>query len=411
MSNSTAADFGSYSTQGCLATDWTFGFVSVLTNLFLVFYINRILKARKTLDVPNMIRVVVLVNFVWHFANFVYVEWLAETTMGVAASWVIAVVIATVGIAVGTFAKAEFVAAFVGMFLFSQGWLPLLASLPISFFVGLVVSIFLTKSHMVDVGSLLLVCVAIGFNITIGGIGLFANIFRPSSAPSRCLDEHINIIFVCNADCDVVTTNDDVVNRVSYTLGALGGSVFFFIWLYVQIVCNNVPANSKTADYQKRSCLYRTCCCCCKKNAQLNNFSKLADGYNVPQVEVAESVPVGGANRGNGGSGSSKKNKNKKTKKREKSELEKFEEDLGVERLDDIRQEQQQFVIEDEEESENEQDKIDKVDAKQASIPVLNATPALLAPQPANPLPPPPSQSVAIEVKAESKREEQPLSA
>jgi hypothetical protein len=404
--------FGTYSGAGCITTDWIFGFVSVIINLVLVRVLSKVLNAQKNLDVPNLIRIFILVNFMMHFANFIYVEWLADTTMGVGASWVVAVIIAAVSIAVGTFAKAELVAGIVFVMLFSRGWLPVLASVPIAIFVGLLFMFLISYTHMKDVGNLMLICEAIGFNIAIASIGLFANLFRSSSAPDRCLDQHINVIFVCAADCSVVTTNDDVLNRVFYLLGAAAAGVGYFIWLYTQVVCNNVPANSKTAQYKKKSCLYRTFCCCCYKSAEHNNFQKLGEGYQVQdqrQIEVAEmSISVG---RGGNGGGSTKKKK-KKSKREEDEDLERqldrFDRELGFdeEPLSDLKQKPPKRAEEESNsDSEEELEKRKKLDAKQASQPVLSVTPALLAPAPDKPLPLPPS--AVEEVKAvESKRSE-----
>jgi hypothetical protein len=417
------AIIGSYSGTGCITTDWIFGFVSVIINLVLVRYLSKVLNAQKSLDVPNLIRIFILVNFMMHFANFIYVEWLADTTLGVGASWVISVIIAVAAIAIGTLAKAEFIAGVVFVILFGKGWLPVLASVPIAVFVGLLFTFLISYTHMKDVGNLMLICEAIGFNIAIGSIGLFANLFRSSSAPDRCLDEHINIIFVCAADCSVVTTNDDALNRVFYLLGAAAAGIGYFIWLYTQVVCNNVPANSKTAQYKKTSCFYRTFCCCCYKSPEHNNFQKLGEGYQVQdqrQIEVAEmSITVG---RGSGaGEGGVKKKKNKKKSKREEDEdlerqLDRFDRELGLdeEPLSDLKQKPKRGGEEDENNSDSEEEleKRKKLDAKQASEPVLSVTPALLAPVPDRPLPLPPSSVAVEEVKAgESKRSEQPLSA
>jgi hypothetical protein len=95
-------------------------------------------------------------------------------------------------------------------------------------------------------------------------------------------------------------------------------------------------------------------------------------------------------------------------------QLDRFDRELGLdeEPLSDLKQKPKRGGEEEENNSDSEEEleKRKKLDAKQASEPVLSVTPALLAPVPDRPLPLPPSVE---EVKAavESKRSEQPLSA
>jgi hypothetical protein len=393
MSSNTTdvVEIGEHSGTWCIALDWLFTTVFTTFNFILCYWLPKYMKANKTLDVPSPIRIFIMFHFLWLLADFVYIQVMSEWTIGVAPSWVIAIIVAVAAMALGVWKVGPaFVAAFVLMMMITRGWIPLIASAGVAIFSGGVIALVLLMTDMARISNLILTCEAIALNATIGIIGMFANAFHSSIAPSTCLDRHINMLWVCASDCDLVTTNDDMINRSIYLLIAAAIGICLFVYIYNQVVCNTAPETSDTKDRKKRSCLYRTFCCCFYKDAKRQGFQRMSNGYAHPTADVGQ------------GGGVAIREAQKK------AEMEKFERDMGFESLDKLPQVDLDSMSGDESDSDDKGVSVavaenKRKETKQSSAP-------LLAPTPDKPLPLPPTAasaaSVVVDVKAAEQKAE-----
>lgn len=291
MSSSTGiADvLGTYVPQGLIALDWVATLTVLVVFLVFTYWIPKGMH-KDSYDVQTVYKIPIVLAFLVHFANYLYVVYLASAVNNAPGSWVIGLLVAIMGVLIAWKVNVSFISFFLMLMMINQRDLVFLASFSVAVLVTTIAHLVIHCADIQKIINFLALCLLLGLNITIALVGMFANA-RDENAPRLCLSRHINMLFVSDANCELVTTSDRVVNRAWYlAIGAVCGFVYFTIIGFGKTCGNEISPRSaeELERFKKRNCCYRHFCCCCYATPRGAGYTQNLSGATKKRKNVLE---------------------------------------------------------------------------------------------------------------------------